>query len=367
MKIVVFFSVAIGTPTKLFCDLDPELKTWLDDTKARNGVSLRALIEALVRHSMKMEETELSDLLRGTSVTVTLLGEVLEALMWANHAESKGHYDRALLPLTSLERVGGESIGLARLISYKQGYDWFEIGALIRLEAINTVSGLDEEADRAKSWDQYYEATFDALKVAAYYFKQFKDTQGPLSSPVQLPVAHYNLACIHSMKALYMIEAPLINSGRFNLVEQLAEMLRYDSCAGDVKFWEQHGNTWPEWFQPNTAKALIRDVEAELRQSQEYLARMVSIARDFDPSLNVSDLRFLINRSRDDVDLRLLWSYTNSESSEEYFKWLNNNRSGTPMMSVFRNLRARIPESIKIQCFLDFKEHDVINIPSPDS
>jgi hypothetical protein len=164
---------------------------------------------------------------------------------------------------------------------------------------------------------------------------------------MQLPVVHYDIACLHAVRASYHIERALICTGNFSKVEELAAALRPNWFDGDRDFWKANGNEWPEWFSGQTRDRLVKLVEKHLAESVHFLQTMVTSACDHDPHLSASDFKGLINKSTTDIDLKLLWSYTKSDASQEYSKWLGENESSDPVMRMYEGMQRLVPKEFR--------------------
>lgn len=261
----------------LYVQITPAAKSILESITGP-GITKASVIEALLKHFSEQDGKSQEEILKGKSINPRKeYDELLGLLNWAQHAFDNDRYILAVKFYTEIRNRFNISKGFMDFCDYKLGTCWIRLSYRLRMEALK-----DPRSDES------YPLALRALDKAISYTINVK---GHLSSELSILIKHYNLACCHSLKAQYLVEA------RLDPQDKITEKLREACEDGEatVKLWEESiGLHWRE-------KDKGRNADAEARQAIQELQEIYSFRSPKQPTDNSDGVK------KDDALLEKIW------------------------------------------------------------
>jgi hypothetical protein len=261
----------------LYVQITPAAKNILEGI-AEQGVTKARVIEALLEYFTDQDKKTKEEILEGKSINPRKeYDDLLGLLNWAQHAFDNKRYILAVKLYTNIKNRFKSSEGFMDFCNYKLGTCWIRLSYELRKEALKDPRN-----------DESYPLAQQALDTAIGYTKEVK---GHLSGPLSILIRHYNLACCHSLKAQYLVEARLDPQDEFTM--QLRDT--WQDVAATVKVWEESiGGHWRE-------KDKGRNADAEAEQALKELQEMYSVTSPEQPTNNSDKVK------EDDMLLEIIW------------------------------------------------------------
>jgi tetratricopeptide (TPR) repeat protein len=237
---------------------------------AKGSLTNSSVIEALLESYDKMGPEAQEKILSRQYVNPRKeYDDLLALLHWAQHAFENKRYILAVKLYMRITATLNSSEGFKDFCNYKLGICWIRLSYEARKEALNEVG------DQGR-----YALALSAIDKALNYLKEDRDALGGILSKL---IRHYNLACCHSLKAQYLIEA--------NLEPDSDLVIRLRSAAQNVpsteEVWRSIGEIWREKYKERDY--ILRNVDSEAQVAFNELQEIYAASSPENPSTH-SDL-----------------------------------------------------------------------------
>jgi hypothetical protein len=313
----------------IFVRINKEAKEILDQA-AKSPLTNANVIEALLIHYVKQNPETQEQILNKESIyPLKAYDDLLALLDWAQHAFEHGRYILAakLYMETAIDLRSSQ--GFKDFCNYKIGICWIRLSYDLRNEALRTG---DYEC---------YDLALEALTRALKYTNKVEGTLGGVLSEL---IKHYNLACCHSLKAQYMVEARLDES---DVVDSLRSAGHGTEAMQDV--WKEIGKNWREKY-----KGKGKNVDVEAQEALDELHKIYSVSApeeeltDTDQAGSpdrLSERIWLAEAAVRDDDLTFL-RFDEQKWQPEIYKWSDSVLQGGKF-SIADTIRALLREDEK--------------------
>jgi hypothetical protein len=313
----------------IFVRISKDAKDVLDQA-AKSPLTNASVVEALLLHYAKQNPEIQEKILDKESVyPLKAYDDVLALLHWAQHAFEHGRYILAAKLYKDIARNLRSSPGFRDFCNYKLGICWIRLSYDSRNEALKTG---DYEC---------YDLALEALTKALNYTKK---VEGALGGVLSRLIKHYNLACCHSLKAQYMVEARL---DKTDVIDSLLNAGHETPAMEEA--WRDIGKSWRENYK---GKGRNVDVEAQEALNELQEISTVSASEENLTDLNqmgssdqLSERIWLAEAALRDDDLTFL-RFDERKWQPELYKWSDSVLQGNKY-SIADTIRALLQEDEK--------------------